>query len=209
MEKVKLAVIYYSSTGGNYQMAQWATEAGKNAGAEVKLVKIAETAPEEALNSNPAWKRNYENTKHIPEVTLDDLEWADAIIWSVPTRYGGTPAQVQAFIDTTGGLWFEGKLNNKVVTVMSSAMNPNGGQESTILGLYKNMCHWGAVLVPTGYSDPVLFKSGGNPYGISATIDGEGNIQTDSIKEGIEHQIEKVVQMSTWIKTGIEELQEN
>jgi NAD(P)H dehydrogenase (quinone) len=206
MEKVKIAVIFYSATGANFQMAHWAAEAGEKAGADVKLVKIEETAPEEAINSNPAWKENYENIKDIPNVTLDDLEWADAIIWSIPTRYGGTPSQVQAFIDTTGGLWFEGKLNNKVTTVMSSAMNVNGGQESTILGLYKSMCHWGAIIVPTGYSDKSLLKSGGNPYGISATVDGKGNLQSD-VKEGIEHQTEKIVQMSSWIKSGIEELE--
>ena len=31
-----------------------------------------------------------------PEVTLTDLEWADAIIFSVPTRFGNMPAQVKA-----------------------------------------------------------------------------------------------------------------
>ncbi len=40
----KMAVFYYSSTGANYKMAQWTEEALKQAGAEVKLVKIPETA---------------------------------------------------------------------------------------------------------------------------------------------------------------------
>ena len=30
MDKVKLAVIYYSSTGSNYQLAKWAEEGLKN-----------------------------------------------------------------------------------------------------------------------------------------------------------------------------------
>ena len=32
MEKVKLAVIFYSMTGTNYQLAKWAAEAGREAG---------------------------------------------------------------------------------------------------------------------------------------------------------------------------------
>jgi hypothetical protein len=35
MSKVKLAVIYYSSTGTNHQLAKWAEEGGTQAGAEV------------------------------------------------------------------------------------------------------------------------------------------------------------------------------
>ncbi|MDA6141462.1 hypothetical protein OSK03_27205, partial [Escherichia coli] len=53
MENVKLAVIYYSSTGTNYQMAQWAADGAKEAGADVKVLKVPETAPQAAIDSNP------------------------------------------------------------------------------------------------------------------------------------------------------------
>ena len=33
-EKLKTAVIYYSSTGNNFQLAQWAAESAENEGAE-------------------------------------------------------------------------------------------------------------------------------------------------------------------------------
>ncbi|MBY6270568.1 flavodoxin domain-containing protein, partial [Parageobacillus thermoglucosidasius] len=52
MANVKLAIIYYSSTGTNYQLAKWAEEAAKEAGAEVKVVKVPELAPKEAIESN-------------------------------------------------------------------------------------------------------------------------------------------------------------
>ncbi|BBH23005.1 hypothetical protein Back11_43500 [Paenibacillus baekrokdamisoli] len=38
-----------------------------------------------------------------------DIEWADAIIFSIPTRFGNMPSQMKQFLDTTGGLWFQGK----------------------------------------------------------------------------------------------------
>ena len=50
---VKTAIVYYSSGGTNYQLAQWAAEAAKEAGSEVRLVKVAETAPQAAIDATP------------------------------------------------------------------------------------------------------------------------------------------------------------
>src|SRR5665811_1161560 len=116
MSAINLLIVFYSSTGANYQMAQWAEESAKSKGANVKLRKFRETAPKEAISSNPAWEKHVENTKDVPEVTLDDLEWSEGIIFSTPSRYGSTSSQVQSFLDTTDGLWFSGKLLNKVVS---------------------------------------------------------------------------------------------
>ena len=57
MANVKLAIIYYSSTGTNYQLARWAEEAAKEAGAEVKVVKVPELAPKEAGKHEPGEAR--------------------------------------------------------------------------------------------------------------------------------------------------------
>ena len=78
MLQIKLAVIYYSATGANHQMAEWAAEGARDAGAEVRLLRLAETAPESAVAANPAWKKNLESTKDVQVATLDDLEWAAA-----------------------------------------------------------------------------------------------------------------------------------
>lgn len=203
MTDVKLAIIYYSSTGANYQLAKWAEEGAKKAGAEVRLAKIAETAPQQAIDSNPAWKAHAEKTKDVPEATLDLLEWADAYIFSIPTRYGNMPSQAQSFIDTTGGLWFQGKLANKVVSAMTSAMNPHGGQESTIQTIYKTMCHWGAILAPPAYTDQSVYAAGGNPYGTSATVDKEGKIKND-VREAVIYQAKRTVTVAGWVKRGKE-----
>jgi len=198
---VKLAVIYYSSTGSNYQMAQWAAEGAKESGAEVKVLKVPELAPQAAIDSNPAWKAHVEATKDVPTVSLDDLEWADAIIFSIPTRFGNMPAQMKQFLDTTGGLWFQGKLVNKVVSAMSSAQNSHGGQEQTILSLYTTMYHWGAIVVAPGYTDPSIFAAGGNPYGTSVTVDQNGNLIED-VQNAVKHQAKRVVQVAGWVKQG-------
>ena len=166
---VKVAVIYYSATGNVYKMAQAIEEGAKEAGAEVRFRKVHELAPEEAIKSNQGWSDHALMTEDVPEAELDDLEWADAYIFGTPTRFGNVSAQLKQFIDTAGGLWFEGKLADKVVSGFTSASNPHGGQESTLLSLYNVFAHWGAILVTPGYTDPVLFDAGGNPYGASST----------------------------------------
>ncbi|MEH7743664.1 NAD(P)H-dependent oxidoreductase, partial [Neobacillus drentensis] len=98
MANVKLAVIYYSMGGTNYQLARWAEEGAKEAGAEVKVLKVPELAPQSAIEGNPVWKAHVESTKDVQEVKLDDLEWADAIIFSVPTRFGNMPSQMKQFL---------------------------------------------------------------------------------------------------------------
>ncbi len=198
---VKLAVIYYSSTGTNYKLAQWAEEAGKEAGAEVKLRKVPETAPQEAIESNPHWKAHIEATKDVPEVTLDDLDEADAIIFSVPTRFGNMPSQMKQFLDTAGGLWFHGKLVNKVVSAMTSAQNPHGGQEATLLSLYTTMYHWGAIVATPGYTDPVTFEAGGNPYGTSVTVTQDGNM-VENVEAAVKHQAKRTITIAEYVKKG-------
>lgn len=194
-DKLKTAVIYYSSTGNNHQLAQWAAESARNEGSEVKVRKAKELAPEWVIEQNPAWKRNADATRDVEEVSIDDLDWADVIIFSVPTRYGNVPSQIKQFMDSTGPLWQKGKLTNKVVTAMTSAMNAHGGQESTLLSLYTTMYHWGAIVVTPGYTDPLLYASGGNPYGLSVTVDGEGNMKEDreAIKKAVFYQAKRAV----------------
>jgi len=165
----KVAVIYYSATGNVYGLAQAIEEGAKEAGAEVRFRKVHELAPEEAIKSNQGWSDHALMTEDIPEASMDDLEWADAYIFGTPTRFGNVSAQLKQFIDTAGGLWFQGKLADKVVGGFTSAQNPHGGQESTLLSMYNVFAHWGAILVTPGYTDPVLFEAGGNPYGASST----------------------------------------
>lgn len=195
MSKVKLAVIFYSLGGINYQMAKWAKEGAEAAGAEVRLLKVEELAPKEVVEANGAWKATVEATADVPVATSDDIDWADSIIFSTPTRFGGMAAQMKQFIDKQGGLWAGGKTINKVVSGMSSAQNQDGGQEATILSLYTSMMHWGAIIVPTGYSDPSIFTAGGNPYGTSVTVGQDGKMVED-VEGAVRHQAVRTVSVA-------------
>lgn len=165
----KVAVIYYSSTGSVHRLAQAIGEGAQEQGAEVRVHQVPELAPPEAIASNPDWQAHHDATKGGPVATLDDLAWADAYVLGTPTRFGNVASQLKQFIDTAGGLWMEGALAGKVASSFTSAMNLNGGQESTILALNNVFYHWGAIIVPPGYTDQKVFASGGNPYGISSS----------------------------------------
>jgi NAD(P)H dehydrogenase (quinone) len=182
-------------------MALVAAEAAKENDAQVKVLRVPELAPEEAIAANAGWKAHYEATQNVPEAKASDLEWADALIFSVPTRFGNVPSQMKQFLDTMGGLWAQGKTINKVVSAMCSAQNPHGGQEATLLSLYTSMYHWGAIVVAPGYTNPVLFAAGGNPYGVSVTSVEDGSL-SDASMAAIKHQAKRVITIATWIKKG-------
>jgi len=163
----KIAFIYYSSTGNTYQVVKAAEEGALAAGAETRVRKVRELAPQEAIATNAGWQQHVSATQDVPEATLVDLEWADGYIFSPRTRFGNVIAQLKQFLDTAGPLWAQGKLSNKAVAGIVGAGNAHGGQETTLLTLYNVMYHWGAVVVAPGYTDPLLYAAGGNPYGVS------------------------------------------
>jgi NAD(P)H dehydrogenase (quinone) len=194
---VKLAIVYYSTYGTNHKMAEIAAEAARAAGAEVKVLRVAETAPAEVVNSQDAWKAAAENQSSVAVATPADMEWADAYIFSTPTRFGGATSQMRAFIDTLGGQWFTGKLANKAISAMTSAQNAHGGQEATILGLYTTFLHWGAIIAAPGYTDAVIFGAGGNPYGYSHT---QGAEFDEKVVAAIGHQAKRTVEIAAKLK---------
>ncbi|TAN25605.1 MAG: NAD(P)H:quinone oxidoreductase [Castellaniella sp.] len=187
---VRLAVIYYSTYGTNHQMASVAAEAARAAGAEVRLLKVAETVPAEVVAGVEAWKTQADRTADVPVANVDDIEWANAYLFSAPTRFGVMASQMRAFIDSLGGFWAKGGFANKAVSAMSSAQNTHGGQEGTILSFYATVMHWGGIVVAPGYTDPSIYKAGGNPYGYSHTY---GTEFTEDHLAAIRHQARRLV----------------
>ena len=72
----KVAIIYYSATGTVHALAQECAKGLENAGAEVRVRKVHELAPPEAIASNEAWQRHAEATENVPEATADDNDAA-------------------------------------------------------------------------------------------------------------------------------------
>jgi NAD(P)H dehydrogenase (quinone) len=170
----RIAVIYYSSAGANHTIAEAFAAGVSEAGAEVRLRRVAETAPAEVIERNPEWSAHLHSTEHIEIATPEDLVWADGFVLGAPTRFGQPAAQLKQFMDTTSAAWSAGHLAGKPATGFTSSDERHGGQEATLLAMYHTLFHWGSIIVPTGYVDYDLsHAAGGNPYGVSAIV-GDG-----------------------------------
>lgn len=167
----RFLVIYYSSYGHVHRMAEAVAEGARTIeGAEVRLCRVAELeAARQAMSAQPAYVQAQERQAQIPEATLDDLCWADAIAWGIPTRYGNMPAQMKQFLDSTGPLWMKGALEGVVAGIFTSTASIHGGQESTILTSLVPLLHLGMIFAGTPYGENQQLLTtdgiGGSPYG--------------------------------------------
>ncbi|MPQ97057.1 NAD(P)H:quinone oxidoreductase [Modestobacter sp. I12A-02628] len=193
----RIAVVYYSSTGNVHQLAEAVAAGAADAGAEVRLRRVAELAPDAAIDANPLWRAHVDATAETVEVaTPADMEWADGYALGTPTRFGTPAAQLKQFIDSLGGLWFTGKLADKGATAFTSAQNTHGGNESTLLTLFNIFTHFGAIIVPPGYTDPSVFAAGGNPYGASVSSGGDSAAASAEVLAAARYQGRRLAEIT-------------
>ncbi|MEU6699876.1 NAD(P)H:quinone oxidoreductase [Pseudonocardia sp. NPDC046786] len=197
----QIAVFYYSSTGNVFRLAEAAADGAAEAGGTVRLRRVTELAPDSVIDRVPAWRSHLDETAHIPEASLDDLAWADGFLFGTPTRFGGAASQLRQFIDSTSGLWSAGLLADKPASAFTCAGSPHGGQEGTLLTLYQSLMHWGAFIVPLGYTDPAVDAAGGNPYGVSALDDGSGT-PTDEVLAAARYQGRRLAEVTATFARG-------
>ncbi|UQA33700.1 NAD(P)H-dependent oxidoreductase [Streptomyces sp. HNA39] len=204
----KVAVIYYSSQGNVHKLAVAAAAAAEKAGAEVRLRRTAELSTETVVPGNDAWNKAWaehlEAVQDIPEAAIEDLEWADAVLWGTPGRYGLPAASLKHFIDQTLPLHMQRGLVNKVMSSFTSTATLHGGQESTLLALNNAFYHWGAIIVPPGVADAIqLAPTNGNPYGVSSVSRNEaGNVDDDNLA-AIEYQARRTVEITAALQRGL------
>ena len=107
---------------------------------------------------------------------------------------------MQAFLDTAGGIWFEGdhEQSGECYVFCSKYAWRAGGHRSLYVSDHVSL---GAIVVAPGYTDKAIAEAGGNPYGTTATVDGEGNVP-DSVLPAVAHQTKRVLDVASWIKAG-------
>ena len=201
-DRVKLAIIYYSSTGTVDAMARHAASVGEKAGAEVRLRHVEEIAPDEAVESMDEWVEHRKAVENEPTAAPDDVVWADAVLFGTPTRFGNVASQLKQFIDTLGPQWQQGLLADKVYAGFTASMTAHGGQESTLLALYNVIHHWGGIVAAPGYTDPLKFADG-NPYGVSHVTGPTNDAPlTDADEAALDHLAGRVIMIADRLKAG-------
>ncbi|HTW27115.1 MAG TPA: NAD(P)H:quinone oxidoreductase [Acetobacteraceae bacterium] len=199
---VNVLIAFYSRSGVTEALAQGVAEGARAAGAEVRLRRARELVGPDIMASVPGWKENAErmNATYEPPAAAD-AEWADAVIFGTPTRFGVVCSELKAYIDGLGGLWFQGKLNGKAGSVFASTSSLHGGNESTIISLFNPLVHLGFIIVPLGYADPVVFRAG-TPYGASSVSGQNATPPTADDLEVARFQGRRVTQVAAALQAG-------
>ncbi len=176
---MKLNIIFYSLYGHIYKMAEAVAEGARSIeDAKVNIYQVSETLSDEVLEKMNAIEPR-KAFAGIPTATIESLAEADGIIFGTPTRFGNMCAQMRTFLDSTGQLWLQGGLVNKVGSVFVSTATQHGGQESTILSFHTTLLHHGMIIVGMPYTEKRQMTleeiTGGSPYGATTIAAPDGS----------------------------------
>ncbi|MDB4899403.1 MAG: NAD(P)H:quinone oxidoreductase, type [Gemmatimonadetes bacterium] len=195
----KLLVLFYSRTGNTAVIADAVAEGAKSVRfAEVDVRRIDDLASAAVIESVPDWKTTRERLKAKYQTIgpIEELTRYDALILGSPTRYGIMSAELKNVLDQTGPLWQRGGLVNKVGSAFTSVSTGHGGHETTLWSIMTPMANLGMIIVPPGYTDPVMY-GGGSPYGATATTGGGAPGEADLA--AARHQGKRVAEVVGWI----------
>lgn len=194
-------IAFYSRGGVTEALANGVADGARSQGAEVRMRRAREVVGPEIMAKVPDWAENARAMNERYEAPGEaDAEWADAIVFGTPTRFGNVCSELKAYIDSLGGLWARGKLNDKAGSAFTSTSSPHGGNESTIISLYNPMAHLGLIIVPVGYGEPVTFRAG-TPYGASSVSGQSSEPPTEDDLVIARYQGRRVAQVATALKT--------
>ncbi|ANE45459.1 flavoprotein [Paenibacillus swuensis] len=180
----KILIVYYSAHGHVFEMAKAVAKGAEGVqGTEVRIVKVPEfDAVKEAMSKDDVYIQSQKKQADIPEVTHEDLKWADGILWGVPTRYGIMPSQMKSVLEAAGSLWQSGALEGKPTGVFTSTGSIHGGQETTAVTTFIALMHFGMIYVglPYGENPEQLTTEGigGSPYAASTVAGPKDERQT-------------------------------
>jgi NAD(P)H dehydrogenase (quinone) len=200
---VNILIAFYSRTGSTEALAKAVAEGAEAEGAAVRVRRARELVSAEVMASVPGWAESAEKLNALYEApTADDAVWADGIVFGSPTRFGSITSELKAYVDSLGGLWFQGKLNGKAGGAFTSTSTLHGGNESTTLSMYNFMAHLGLIIVPLGYADPVMFRGPGTPYGASSVSGQNAAPPTDDELEIARYQGRRLAQVAHALKVA-------
>ncbi|MBI9103776.1 MAG: NAD(P)H:quinone oxidoreductase [Spirochaetales bacterium] len=175
---MKIGIIFYSTYGHLYQMAQAALNGLKENGIDGEILRVQETLPDEVLEKMGALEAQ-KAFNNVKKAEVDDLVNYDGFIFAFPTRFGNMASAFSTFLGATGQLWQSGALIGKPFGLFAGSATQHGGQESTLLTSMVPFIHHGMLFVGLPQSEQALFNStsveGGSFYGATTISAGDGS----------------------------------
>jgi NAD(P)H dehydrogenase (quinone) len=196
----KVLVLFYSRTGNTAALADAIVEGARSVPyTEVDVRRIDDLAPASTIEANSKWTEAREAMmkKYRTLEAVERLVDYDALILGAPTRYGVMAAELKNVLDQTGPLWHKGLFVDKVGSAFTSVSTPHGGHETTLWSIMTPMANLGMIIVPPGYTDPVVFKAG-SPYGATAMT--KEAPPTESDLAVARHQGKRVATVTEWVR---------
>ena len=161
---VKIAIIQYSMYGHVTGLSKSIRKGVEAGGATCDIYQVPETLSDDILEKMGAPAK-----PDFPIMTPDKMKEYDGFLFGLSGRFGTMPAQMKAFMDSTGGLWQSGGLVGKAAGTFTSVGSQGGGQETVNLSMIPYIVHQGMVFVPLGYTEPKVFSydetHGASAYG--------------------------------------------
>ncbi len=192
-DTARLLIVFYSRFGSVERLAEAAADGARQAGAVVRLRRAREVADAETMAKSKGWLESAQRQNARYEApSLQDAEWADAILFGTPCYFGVMATELKNYLDQLGPQWKRGALAGKVGGAFATASWPHGGSEVVTLSLYAPMAHLGMVILPTGYTDEAMLEAG-SPYGASSIVGAENHPPGPEDLRAAEHQGRRMV----------------
>jgi NAD(P)H dehydrogenase (quinone) len=195
----KVLVVFYSRTGNTAKLADAIAEGARSVQfTEVDVRRLDDLAPQSVIDSVPGWKESRQQLaqRYKTLESYEELAEYDALVLGAPTRYGIMSAELKLLLDQTGPLWNKGLLVDKVGSAFTSVATAHGGHETTLWSIMTPMANLGLIIVPPGYTDPIMFQ-GGSPYGATSSTGGGSVAETDLA--AARHQGKRVAEVTEMI----------
>ncbi|QBQ96416.1 flavodoxin family protein [Paraburkholderia pallida] len=127
----RIVIAYHSGYGHTKKLAEAVLDGLQNAGADAKLLAVAE----------------------IDDAGWAELDAADAIVFGAPTYMGGPSADFKKFADASSKVWFTQKWKDKIAAGFTNSATMNGDKFSTIqyfvtLAMQHSMIWSGTGMMP-------------------------------------------------------------
>ena len=192
MSAPKILIAFYSTYGTNHAVAETAAKAAEAAGAEVRLVRFAETAPAEVVAAQDAWKAQADRVAVDPRrlARRHGMGGRLFLVGPDPLRVGGEPGarlHRHARAALAQGQARQQDLHRDDERPERAWRT---GDDDPVALHHRDAL--GRDLVRAGLYRSSVFDAGGNPYGYSAN---RGALD-DTGKAAVAHQAKRLVEFT-------------
>ncbi|MBF0594056.1 MAG: flavodoxin family protein [Candidatus Omnitrophica bacterium] len=145
---MKICIVFHSVCGNTFLIAKAFEKTLLSAGHEVMLRRVVDADWFEKPDVSENIRGVLQALRAVPEAKPEVLLQADLILMGSPVYFGNVSAELKAFMDSTGALWFQGKLVGKKFAAFVSAGNTEGGGDLTLSALHTYAKYMGMLSVP-------------------------------------------------------------